>query len=71
MIQVIIDINSMEKWDALNPILESLDIDWIIKDTDTEVSLNKTEHELLDRAKEDIKEGRLFPYRNHREILAR
>jgi len=71
MTQVIINIDNTEKWDELKPILESMDIAYVTHDTGTINKLSETELELLEKAKNDVKEGRIFNYVSHRDILSR
>jgi hypothetical protein len=67
MTQVVLNINSKKKWNALKTILELMDIDYT-----TERSMEKlgeTELGLLQSAENDRESGRLKTYTSHRDIL--
>ena len=69
MTQVLLNINSKKKWDALKTVLEAMDIDYttqVKKET-----LSEKELQLLHQAENDKQNGRLTPYTNHRDILGR
>jgi hypothetical protein len=67
MTQVVLNINSKKKWNALKTILEAMDIDYLAQDT----KLSETELKLLQQAENDKKNGRVTPYTSHRDILGR
>ena len=67
MTQVVLNINSKKEWDALKPILEVMNIEYITQD----VKMGEKELELLRQAEDDKENGRLYAYTNHRDILAR
>jgi len=69
MTQVVLNINSKKKWDALKTVLEAMDIDYI-----TQVKkdiLGEKELQLMHQAENDKQNGRLTTYTNHRDILGR
>ena len=69
MIQVILNIGSKKKWNALKAVLEAMNIDYIIND-DVE-KLSEGEIDLLNNAESDKENGRLTVYTSHRDILGR
>jgi hypothetical protein len=69
MTQVVLNINSKKKWNALKTVLEAMNIDYtteIKKET-----LSEKELQLLHRAEKDKENGRLTTYTSHRDILGR
>jgi len=69
MTQVVLNINSKKKWNALKTILEVMSIDYTTQNTAEKMS--KLELELLHRAESDKESGRVSFYTNHRDILGR
>jgi hypothetical protein len=69
MTQVVLNINSKKKWNALKTILEVMNIDYMTQDAIEKIS--ETELELLRQAENDKENGRVVPYTNHRDILGR
>ena len=67
MTQIVLNINDKKKWDALKTILEVMKIDYTAKDAIEKIS--EKELELLQRAENDIENGCVTTYTNHREIL--
>lgn len=67
MTQVVLNINSKKKWNALKTILEAMDIDYLAQDT----KVNEIELALLKRAESDKENGRVTAYTSHRDILGR
>jgi hypothetical protein len=67
MTQVVLNINSKKEWDALKPILDAMNIDYITQGA----KMSEIELELLQQAKDDKENGRVFAYTNHRGILGR
>ena len=69
MTQVVLNINSKKKWDALKTVLKAMDIDYMAGDTTDKTS--QREFALLHSAENDKEEGRLHAFTNHRDILGR
>ena len=69
MTQVILNINSKKKWNALKTILEVMSIDYTTQDATEKIS--EKELELLRHAIDDKESNRLHIYTNHRDILGR
>jgi len=69
MTQVVLNIESKKKWNALKAVLEAMDIDYLTHDPSQK--LGEIELELLARAEDDKKYGRVTKYVNHRDILGR
>ena len=69
MTQVVLNINSKKKWNALKTVLEAMDIDYTTQ-VEKE-ALSEKELQLLHRAENDKQNGRLTPYTSHRDILGR
>lgn len=69
MTQVTLHIDSKKKWAAIKTILDAMDIAYDAQEPVKKVS--KTEQALLQRAEADVTEGRLHPFKSHREILDR
>jgi hypothetical protein len=67
MTQVVLNINSEKKWNALKTILEVMDIDYTTQDA----KMSERELELLHQAENDNANGRVNAYTNHRGILGR
>jgi len=67
MTQVVLNINSKKEWDALKPILEVLNIDYITQDA----KMDERELELLQQAENDKENGRVYTYNGHRDMLGR
>jgi hypothetical protein len=67
MTQVVLNINSKKEWDALKPILEVMNIEYITQDA----KMSEKELELLRRAENDKENGRVHAYTSHRDILGR
>ena len=67
MTQVVLNINSKKEWDALKPILEVMNIDYITQDA----KMHERELELLQQAENDKENGRVYTYNSHRDILGR
>ena len=69
MTQVVLNINSKKKWDALKTVLDAMDIDYT-----TQVkkeALSEKELQLLHRAENDKQNSGLTTYTSHRDILGR
>ncbi len=69
MTQVVLNIDSKKKWDLLKAVLESMNIDYTTHVPAEKIS--DREIELLEKAKQDIEDGRVSIYTNHRNILGR
>lgn len=69
MTQVVLNINSRKKWNALKPILDVMNIDYTTQDSIEKIS--ERELELLHQAENDKENGRLNAYTSHRVILGR
>jgi len=69
MTQVVLNINSKKKWNALKTVLDAMDIEYLTQDTKEKMS--EKELELLQQAENDKENGRVTIYTNHREILGR
>jgi len=67
MTQVVLNINSEKEWDALKPVLERMNIEYIAQDA----KMGDRELELFRQAGDDKENGRVYPYTNHRDILGR
>ena len=67
MTQVVLNINSKKKWNALKTILEAMDIDYLAQ----EAKVSERELELLHQANNDRENGRVTTYTSHRDILGR
>jgi hypothetical protein len=67
MTQVVLNISSKKKWNALKTILEVMNIDYMTKDT----KLSDRELELLHQAENDKENDRVSTYTSHRDILGR
>ncbi|MFI5136474.1 MAG: hypothetical protein ACHQIM_01520 [Sphingobacteriales bacterium] len=67
MTQVVLNINSKKEWDALKPILEVMNIEYITQDA----KMSEKEIKLLHRAEDDKENGRVHVYSSHRNILGR
>jgi hypothetical protein len=68
MTQVVLNIDSKKKWNALKTVLDAMDIEYLTQDTK---EISKKELELLQRAENDKENGRVTIYTNHRDILGR
>jgi len=69
MTQVVLNINSKEKWNALKDILETMNIDYTAQDNIE--AMNERELELLTQAKDDVENGKAHRYTSHRAMLGR
>ena len=69
MTQVVLNINSKKKWNALKTILDVMNIEYLTQDSMEKMS--EIELELLHKAENDKENGRLNTYINHRDILGR
>lgn len=69
MTQVTLHIDNKKKWAAIKTILEAMNITYNAHEPVKEVS--KEEQVLLQRAESDVANGRLHPFKSHREILGR
>jgi hypothetical protein len=69
MTQVVLNINSKEKWNALKDILETMNIDYTAQDNME--AMNEKELELLTHAKNDDENGKVHRFISHRAILGR
>jgi len=67
MTQVVLNINSKKEWDALKPILEVMNIEYITQNA----KMSEREFELMRHAEDDKENGRLYTYASHRGILGR
>ena len=67
MTQVVLNINSKKKWNALKTILDVMNIDYMTQDT----KMSERELELLHKAENDKENGKLNTYTSHRDILGR
>ncbi|HEY8781850.1 MAG TPA: hypothetical protein VIM16_09565 [Mucilaginibacter sp.] len=67
MTQVVLNINSKKKWNAIKTILEAMNIDYMTQET----KMNERELELLRQAENDKENGSVNTYTNHRDILGR
>ena len=69
MTQVVLNISSKKKWNALKAVLEDMNIDYTTQDAIEKLS--EKEVDLLHRANDDKGNDRVTVYTNHREILGR
>jgi hypothetical protein len=67
MTQVVLNIASRKKWNALKTILELMDIEY----TTVDANMSERETDLLQQAKNDKENARLSTYTSHRDILGR
>jgi len=67
MTQVVLNINSKKKWNALKTILEVMNIDYMTQDS----KMSEKELELLSQAENDKENGSVNTYTSHRNILGR
>ena len=69
MTQVVLNISSKKKWNALKSVLEAMEIDYSANETSAES--DERELQLLRMAQNDVQEGRVSVYTNHRAILGK
>jgi hypothetical protein len=69
MTQVVLNIDSKKKWNALKTILDVMNIEYMTQDSIEKMS--ERELELLHQAENDKEHGRLNTYTSHRDILGR
>jgi hypothetical protein len=69
MMQVILNISSKKKWNALKTILDLMNIDYITQGSIGKISEKETELLLL--ADNDKETGRVNAYTSHRDIIGR